>query len=175
MEHSRPRFTSVVLLLVLVLVPSTSPLSGDSRPVPASANHTIFMTVAKAMGATATDKLEPPPVDPPELSKGYGYRAPGEADKARPQRWEVSSYLFAPGFVTVRQGDTVTLNVFVVNGDAHEVRVLAPDGKVVAPRTLLHPGREYRLTFTVAQSGAYQLACSMHAPTMTATVLVLPR
>jgi plastocyanin len=133
------------------------------------------MTAAEIKGGTTADKLEPPPINPADLSKGYGYHPPGEADKKTPQRWEVSSYLFAPGFATVRQGDTVTLNVFVVNGDEHEVRVLAPDGKVVAPKATLQRGREYRLTFTAAQPGLYQLACSTHAPTMTAIIHVLPR
>jgi hypothetical protein len=54
------------------------------------------------------------------LSKGYGFRGPGEADKTAPQRWEVASYTFVPGFITVPQGDTVTLTASVVNGDQHD-------------------------------------------------------
>jgi hypothetical protein len=38
--------------------------------------------------------------------------------------------------VVVRQGDTVALTVFVVNGDEHEVHVTAPDGTLVVPHTM---------------------------------------
>ena len=41
----------------------------------------------------------------------------------------MSSYRFDPGFVTVRQGDTVKLTAFVVNGDEHDVQVNDPDGR----------------------------------------------
>lgn len=141
----------------------------------ASSAHTIFMAALEARGATTTERLVPPPVDPGHLSKGYGFKSPGEADPRSPQRWEVSSYLFSPSFVTVQQGDTVTLVVFVVNGDAHEVRLQAPDGAIVAPPKRLDRGREYRLAFTATLAGTYQFACATHAPTMAASILALPR
>jgi plastocyanin len=133
------------------------------------------MTAVEVKGATTKDKLAPPPVNPADISKGYGFKPPGAADKAVPQRWEVSSYLLAPGFVTVQRGDAVALTVFVVNGDEHEVRVLAPDGQIVVPKTTWTRGREYQLFFVAEKMGSYQLSCSTHAPTMTATILVLPR
>ena len=111
----------------------------------------------------------------PPGSKGYGFKPPGEADKSAPQRWEVSSYLFSPSAVVVRQGDTVVLTAFVVNGDEHEVWVNAPSGQKVVPNTIWNRGREYRMEFVAREIGAYQLVCSHHAPTMTASVLVLPR
>src|SRR5438128_1966020 len=97
------------------------------------ATHTIFMNAVEYKGSTTTEKLAPPAAAPASVSKGYIYKAPGEADKTAPQMWEVDSYALTPGFVTVQQGDTVTLHVFVVNGDKHEVGVLAPDGQVVVP------------------------------------------
>jgi plastocyanin len=87
----------------------------------------------------------------------------------------VSSYLFTPGFVTLARGDAVALNVFVVNGDEHEVRVLSPDGQVVVAKRTWQRGREYRVSFVVEKVGTYQLACSTHAPTMLAIIQVLPR
>ena len=95
--------------------------------------HQVFMTAIENKGGTTTETLAPPAVNPVELSKGYGFIGPGEADKTAPQRWEVASYSFAPGFITVSQGDTVTLTAFVVNGDHHDVALLAPDGQVVVP------------------------------------------
>lgn len=141
----------------------------------APTTHTIFITGMEVKGATTADNLAPPPVNPKDLSKGYGYKAPGEADKQNPQKWEVSSYIFVPGFVTVRQGDEVVLNVFLVNGDEHEAWITAPDGARAVAKATWNRGREYSVRFRAEQVGAYQLTCSSHAPTMAATFLVLPR
>ncbi len=137
--------------------------------------HTIFMTAIELKGSTTADKLAPPPVNPKDLSKGYEFKLPGQADKSDPKKWEVSSYRFAPGFITVRQGDTVNLTVFVVNGDEHDVAVHDPSGSEVVPRTKWNRGREYKVSFVAKKVGSYQMTCSMHAPTMAATILVLPR
>ncbi len=141
----------------------------------APATHTIFMTGMEVKGATTADKLAPPAVNPADLSKGYGFKGPGEADRQSPQKWEVSSYIFAPSFVIVRQGDTVKLTAFLVNGDEHEVWVTTPDGRQVTPKTTWNRGREYQVSFVAEKLGPYQLTCSTHAPTMGATFLVLPR
>lgn len=151
-------------------------LAGESLGQSGSVTtHTIFMTGMEVKGATTADKLTPPSVNPKDLSKGYGFKAPGEADKQSPQKWEVASYIFSPGFVVVRQGDTVKLTAFLVNGDEHEVLVRDPDGREVVPKGMWNRGREYQLSFVAEKPGAYQLTCSNHAPTMSATFLVLPR
>lgn len=137
--------------------------------------RTIFMTAYEVKGTTTTDKLAPPAENPAEISKGYGYKAPGQADKSAPAKWEVSSYMFNPASVTVREGDTIDLTVFVVNGDEHEAWVTAPDGRVVVPKRMWRRGHEYRAHFRADRPGAYQLMCSSHAPSMLATFLVLPR
>ena len=137
--------------------------------------HAIFITGMEVKGATTADKLAPPAVNPKDLSKGYEFKAPGQADKQNPQRWEVSSYLFTPGFVVVRQGDTVKLTAFLVNGDEHEVWVTDPEGRQVVPKATWNRGRQYEVSFVAEKPGSYQLTCSTHAPTMAATFLVVPR
>jgi hypothetical protein len=77
-------------------------------------------------------------------------------------------------FVTLHQGDRVTLNASV-NGDQHQVLITAPDGHVVVPSTAWDRGRQYRVSFVTDQVGLYRLNCVDHAPTMTAAILVLPR
>jgi hypothetical protein len=67
------------------------------------------------------------------------------------------------------------LTVFVVNGDHHEVAVTGPDAQVVTPTATWQRGREYRVSFAAAQAGAYHLRGLNHAPTMSATILALPR
>ena len=147
----------------------------DASAQGAPRTHQIFMTAVEIKGSTTTDTLAPPAVNPVDLSKGYGFKGPGEADKTAPQRWEVAGYAFAPGFITVQQGDTVTLTAFVVNGNHHDVAVLAPDGQAVVPTALWQRGREYRVSFVAENTGTYQLKCFAHAPSMTASILVLPR
>ena len=137
--------------------------------------HNIFMSAMEVKGATLTDKLSPPSVNPAELSKGYGFKAPGQVNPGAPQQWQVASYMLVPGYVTVRQGDTVSLTVFVVNGDEHETRLFAPDGQVVMPQAAWNRGRQYEVSFVAEQVGTYQLVCSNHAPSMLANFLVLPR
>lgn len=139
------------------------------------AAHTIFLTVFEVKGSTTADKLAPPVVNPKDISKGYEFKAPGVADKNAPQKWEVSSYMFNPAFVTVSQGDTVNLTAFVVNGDEHEVWVTDPQGREVVAKTKWNRGRQYEISFVAEKVGPYQLTCSSHAPTMAATFLVIPR
>jgi len=151
-------------------------LAGEAAAQQAGATtHTIFMTAVEVKGSTTTDKLAAPAVNPQDLSKGYEFKAPGEADKKDPKKWEVTSYLFAPGFVTVRQGDTVKLTAFVVNGTEHVVKLNDPDGREVVPQKTWNRGRQYEMSFVAEKPGPYQMMCSNHAPSMLATFLVLPR
>jgi plastocyanin len=175
MTTVRSALRYVIYGVVLVLLTTQDSHAQRAPATSAIFTLTIHINVIEIKGATTTDKLTVPSVNPAELSKGYGYKAPGQADKTAPQRWEVSSYLFTPAFVATLRGATVLLNVFVVNGDEHEIRILAPDGQEVMPKTVWHRGREYRVSFTAAKVGPYVVSCATHAPTMTATVLVLPR
>ncbi len=158
------------LVLLLLLFPGQ--VSGQTA---GATTHTIFMAAIEIKGGTSADSLAPPAINPKDLSKGYDFKGPGEADKGNPKRWEVSSYIFSPAFVTVRQGDTVKLTVFIVNGDEHQVWVAAPDGKRVVAATKWNRGREYTVEFAAQKIGTYQLVCSEHAPSMVATFLVVSR
>src|SRR6266704_103965 len=106
-----------------VLILSGALLVGGVAAQQAATTHTIFMNAVEYKGSTTTEKLAPPSVNPSALSKGYVYKGPVEADKTAPQQWEIDSYAFSPGFITVHKGDTVALSTFVVNGDKHEVAV----------------------------------------------------
>ena len=162
---------AVAVAALLMLLPFTEAGSQSTAGV----THTIFLSGVEVKGATTTDKLVPPPVNPADLSKGYGFKGPGEADKNAPQRWEVASYIFSPSYITVRQGDTVALTVFLVNGDEHEVMVTGPDGTPLVAKRTWNRGREYSVRFVAEQPGPYQLVCSTHAPTMATTFFALPR
>lgn len=161
-------FMAPIAALALVIVSSDT--GAQSK-----ATHTVFVSLVEIKGGTTSDKLPPPTLNPKDLSKGYEFKGPGTADKNSPLRWEVSTYMFAPGYVTVREGDEVVVTAFVVNGDEHEVWINAPDGTTVVPKTRWTRGREYRTSFVAEKPGAYQLLCSNHAPSMTATFFAIPR
>src|SRR2546425_13131746 len=143
-----------------VLILSGALLVGGVAAQQAATTHTIFMNVVEYKGSTTTEKLAPPSINPSTLSQGYVYKGPGEADKTAPQQWEIDSYAFAPGFVTVPQGDTVAVRAFVVNGDKHEVSVLAPDGQVVVPTATWTRGGEAEPAKFEAEYSPEELACS---------------
>jgi len=159
---------SVFLLSVFFLGACSSP-EASLKP----SDVTFDVSLIEIKGSTTTDKLEAPDVDPHSQSLGYGYAAPGDFDSANPASWQVSTYLFSPSALTAVKGDTITLRLFVVNGNAHTVWLEAPDGTKVQEVTM-NRGREYTMGFTADQAGYYTLLCETHGPTMQAKILVLP-
>jgi len=118
----------------------------------------------------ATDGISAPDVDPTGLSLGYGYKAPGDYDPENPDKFQVATYMFAPGAMTVAQGDDVTLRMFGVNGDEHEILVTAPDGTTSVDNFVVNRGREVSVNFDADQTGHYKVICLTHGPTMTADI-----
>lgn len=135
----------------------------------------FVITGVELKGSTSTKDLAAPSADPAKLSDGYRYKKPGDADKSDASRWEVSTYVWEPGAMTVLQGDKVALRVFIVNGDKHTTWIEGPDGKEAVKEQVQNRGREYVMTFTASQVGNYRLTCNEHDPTMRAVITALPR
>ena len=57
----------------------------------------------------------------------------------------------------------------------HEVWLTRPDGQVVIDRDTWDRGHEYTKFFQVQKAGEYHRECRIHKPSMTATIVVLPR
>ena len=121
----------------------------------------------------ATDGISAPSDNPAELSTGYRFTPPGDFDAENPDKWQVSTYMFSPGALSVFQGDAVTLRMFGVNGDEHVLSLVAPDGSTIATETI-NRGREVEITFDADQAGYYELICANHAPTMQTPIQVVP-
>ena len=165
----RPLLAAALMLLPVLAVQDVTAQRGASK------SHAIYMTAVEFKGSTTTDKVAPPLIEPANISRGYAYKGPGQADPSAPQRWEVASYQFSPAFVTVQQGDSIMLSVFIANGDHHEVRLTDPDDEAIITKATWDRGREYTAFFEARKLGKYLLTCGTHAPSMTATILVLPR
>ena len=165
----RPLLLAVLMLSAMLAAQDVMAQRGTSK------SHAIYMTAVEFKGSTTTDKVAAPPIDPTNMSHGYAYKGPGQADPSAPQRWEVASYQFSPAFVTVQQGDSIMPSVFIANGDHHEVRLTDPDDEPIITKATWDRGREYTAFFEARKLGKYLLTCGTHAPSMTATILVLPR
>ncbi|MBI3953980.1 MAG: hypothetical protein HY330_05655 [Chloroflexi bacterium] len=151
-------------------------MEGKVGKVAVPAGERMFMvTGAELKGSTVTKDLAVPPTDPKTLSDGYRYKKPGDADKSDASKWEVSTYVWTPGAMTVFQGDKVTLRIFIINGDKHTTWIEGPDGKEAVKEQTQNRGREYVMSFTASQAGAYMLHCNEHDPTMHSTITVIPR
>lgn len=157
----------LVVLTVLIFTAMLATACGGSAPAPSEVTFDISIIEIKG----ATDGIDPPSDNPEGLSTGYRFKPPGEYDESNPDKWQVSTYLFSPSAITAVLGDTVSLRMFVVNGDTHVTWLEAPDGSKVDEVTM-NRGREYNLTFTADQAGYYTMHCDNHAPTMSAQILV---
>jgi len=169
MKKMRNVMPCLLMLVAFLIAPDAS---AQQRP---PAGHAIYITAVEFKGSTTSDNVTPPTIDPSKVSHGYTYKGPGQADPAAPQRWDVASYQFSPAFVSVHQGDSIMLSAFIANGDHHDVQITDPDGQVVIDKKTWDRGREYTLFFQVLKVGDYHLECATHAPSMTATIMVLPR
>jgi plastocyanin len=156
------------LLILAVIAGLVLAACGTATSTPAS-DVTFDVELIEIKGAT--DGIAAPGVDPKTLSSGYGFTPPGEYNTENPDEWQVATYLFAPGSMSVVQGDDVTLRMFGVNGNEHTVFVEAPDGSTVVESFTVNRGQEISVNFTADLAGHYKIFCANHAPTMTADVL----
>ena len=85
------------------------------------------------------------------------------------------SYQYNPSALTVFQGDTVKLVLFVVNGDVHTDRIEPHSGKIVVAEQIHNRGRQYTMSFVAEDAGVYQLRCKEHAEAMSLLITVIPR
>jgi plastocyanin len=156
-----------IMVLVAFAALAAAACSSASAADPSDVTFDVELVEIKG----ATDGILPPDVDPTSLSKGYGYKAPGEYDAENPEKFQVATYMFAPGAMSVVSGDNVTLRMFGVNGDEHQIFVQAPDGSTVVDAFTINRGREVTVAFEADQAGHYKLICTTHGPTMTADIL----
>ncbi|MBI3979382.1 MAG: hypothetical protein HY331_14460 [Chloroflexi bacterium] len=162
-------------IVVLLLTVAACAQLGARPAAIAVGERTFYVTGLEYKGSTSAKDLPPPEIDPKTLGDGYRYKKPGDADKSDATKWEVSTYRWEPGLMTVFQGDKVNLVGFIVNGDKHKTWVEDPAGAATIKEQAWQRGREYKVTFTADKPGYYILHCDEHDPSMTAYILVMPR
>lgn len=192
---------SAALVVVLTLVACTGEQGPAGPAGPAgegvvslpAGERVIHVIVNEPGGGTTTDKLAVPEVDPSKISAGYIYDPPGH-DPDKPNRWFVEVYRYSPAAMVAMEGDQVTLKIFATNGNVHDTHITDPNGNEVLVDTWVTGeggaqlnkktgvdhfntprGRETTVTFKAGAAGIYTMTCLTHAPSMTASILVLPR
>ena len=160
--------------LVFIVMLLFSACSGGTVTPPAT-ERVFYVNAIEIKGGTSTDSLAAPETNPKSLGKTFGFKGPGEYDSSDPKKWQVASYQFNPSALTVFQGDTVKLVLFVVNGDLHTDRVEDPDGRIVVAEESHNRGRQYTISFVAEKAGIYQVRCKEHAEAMRIAVTVVPR
>lgn len=133
---------------------------------------TVYMSALEYKGgANVADEAYPPAEEPGTLALeplggGYGIKEPDSTG-----RWEVNSYRFEPGFITVEKGTKVTLEIVGINGKIHSAELTDPSGNSIETLTITR-GRMTIVEFRPKKTGLWTLTCHTHQPGMTATILV---
>lgn len=126
--------------------------------------RTIYMAAIEPKGSASVDD-EPFPTQPLPEGGGYGLAMSDE----EPGVWEVDTYRWLPGTVTVVEGDNVTLEVLGVNGASHSATI---EGYGIDFE--VNRGQLTTVDFVADKPGIYSIVCSSHQPAMTGTLVVLP-
>ena len=139
-------------------------LDSSAASVPPPMKRTIYMAAIEPKGSTDVGK-EPFPKIPLPAGGGYGLKEPDKEGK-----WEVETYAWLPGSITVYQGDEVTLQVVGINGAEHPVSIEGYNLKYVVKR-----GEVTTVSFKASKAGIFEIICHRHRPSMTGQLIVLPR
>jgi len=141
-------------------------LSGPAGvPEAAAAEKVIYMQALEPKGTTSAGK-EPFPGNTLPPGGGYVIKPPDKAGK-----WQVSTYIFHPAQVIVRQGDRVTLKILGINGAKHTVTI----DRYQQKGFVITRGRVTTVSFTADRAGSFAIRCSEHPPSMTGELIVLER
>ncbi|HUG55512.1 MAG TPA: hypothetical protein VMJ92_00410 [Candidatus Limnocylindrales bacterium] len=130
---------------------------------PAAGKRVVHMSAVEYKGSTEVAK-EPFPAAP--VPEGDGYRLKEPVDG----KWETSTYRWEPGQVIVYQGDQVELHIWGVNGAEHPSTIEGYDRAFTVKR-----GQLTTVSFTADRAGIFRIICPVHDPSMTGTLIVLPR
>lgn len=126
--------------------------------------RTIYMAAVEMKGTGEVAKEAFPPAALPQ-GGGYALVAPDAKGE-----WKVENYRWMPGEVTVVEGDRVTLEILGVNGSSHSSTIDAFGQAFDVKR-----GQLTTVSFTAGKAGIFQIVCKVHQPSMTASLVVLPK
>ncbi len=130
---------------------------------PAAAKRVLYMSAVEYKGSTEVAKEAFPAAKVPD-GGGYLLKEPKDG------KWETSTYRWEPGQLTVYQGDEVELQIWGVNGADHPGRIEGYEKTFNVKR-----GQLTTISFRADKAGLFRILCNLHNPSMTGTLVVLPR
>jgi plastocyanin len=159
---SRSHLTLTAGITMIVMVAAACAAGGQSRIEPGQ--RTVYLAAIEPKGGTS---VESEPFPETALPGGGGYILK-EADETG--RWEVSTYRWSQNEIVVMEGDEVTLEIVGINGASHPSTIEGYDIEFDVKR-----GELTTLSFTADKPGVFRFTCHIHQPSMTGTLIVLPR
>lgn len=150
---------ALVALAVISLSACAAPAAARLQP----GERTVYLAAFEPKGSASVDK-EPFPEASLPPGGGYILKEPDDTGT-----WQVETYVWLPGEITVVEGDKVTLQVLGVNGAIHPSRIEGYDVGFEVKR-----GQVTTVTFTADKAGVFKILCDAHQPSMTGTLIVLP-
>lgn len=126
--------------------------------------RTIYMQAIEPKGSATVDK-EPFPTASLPAGGGYILKEPDDTGK-----WEVEVYTWSLPQIVVNEGDTVNLEILGVNGARHDSFIEGYVDSFVVER-----GKLTSLSFVADTPGVFKIVCTIHQPSMTAELVVLPQ
>jgi len=160
LKHNPHSLIIAVALVALVIAGCTAPAGVALQPT----TRTFYIAAIEPKGSTTVDK-EPFPTGSLPEGGGYALKEPDDTGT-----WTVSTYRWLPSEITVMQGDTVTLELIGINGASHPATIEGYDITFEVKR-----GQRTSVTFIADKVGVFAIACTVHQPSMTGTLVVLPR
>ena len=136
---------------------------GDSGGSLAPTTRNIYMEAIEPKGSATIDKEPFPEASLPQ-GGGYALKEPDDTGK-----WEVETYTWSLGQIIVNEGDTVNLEILGVNGSRHDSSIEGYVNSFVVER-----GKLTSLTFVADKPGVFKIVCTIHQPSMTGELVVLP-
>jgi hypothetical protein len=154
---------ALALVGIVVLAASTSACASTNAGKLAPGERTVYVAAIEPKGSTSVEK-EPFPAESLPPGGGYALNEPDDTGT-----WTVETYRWLPSEITVVEGDQVTLEILGVNGASHPSTLEGYDIPFEVAR-----GKITKVSFTADKPGTFRFICSVHGPTMTGTLVVLP-
>lgn len=161
MGRYKPALVATFALLALGLAACTGEDGGSTFE---PGKRTVYMAAIEPKGSASVDE-EPFPTQPLPEGGGYGLEMSEEEEGV----WEVETYRWLPGTVTVVEGDEVTLEILGVNGASHAATIEGYGIDFEVER-----GQLTTVDFVADQPGIFGIVCTTHQPAMTGSLVVLP-
>ncbi|MCS4539110.1 MAG: hypothetical protein HYU03_00230 [Thaumarchaeota archaeon] len=156
---------AAISIIAILLSGTVLALSFSTTRTAVQPSDRVFYLAAVEPKGTTNVSKEPFPTQALPSGGGYALKEPDKDGN-----WVVETYIWEPSVLVAYQGDRITLHMLGVNGVSHPAQIEGYGVQFEVKR-----GQLTTVEFVAEKVGSFQITCSVHQPSMTATLLVLPR